>query len=77
MNWKNRLQNWIRLRRQEMQKGLELTLQKKDEQERKKIHDARYMDPGTFKYGILNRQNPLDFMHDVYDRRKQKRKDKD
>ena len=56
------------------QKGIERTEQLKAEKLRKKQNNAKYLEPGTFRYGLHYRQGVLEFMKDVKERRDQKQK---
>ena len=59
--------------KEQMQRGREISQQKKAERMRKK-HMA---EPGTIRYGLAHKQNPLEFMKEAHERRKSKRKQKD
>jgi hypothetical protein len=69
------LKNWIDKRKMELERGKEITLQKYDEKQRKK--QLRYREPGTIIYGLTNKQDPLTFMKEAYERRKQNRQNKE
>lgn len=69
------LVNWLKKRKLELQRGKEITMQRYDERQRKK--QTRYREPGTIVYGLVNKQDPLTFMKEAYERRKQNRKDKE
>ena len=56
----------------QMQRGREKTEQMRAEKLRKKIDKAKYMEPGTFRYGLFHRQGILEFMKEVYKRRQEK-----
>jgi hypothetical protein len=55
-------------------RGMVRTEQIRAERLREKQEKAEYLEPGTFRYGLLHRQNPLDFMSDVKKRRENKRR---
>ena len=59
---------------QQMQRGREKTGQMKAEKLRKQKQKAKYLEPGTFRYGLHYKQSVGDFMDDVRERRRQKRK---
>ena len=73
MSIKERLSHYIEGKKKQIQRGIEISEQMKAEKERQKILNGRGCVPGTFRYGLKNMQNPLDFMSDVYERRKAKR----
>lgn len=58
----------------QMQRGREVTEQKRADRLRKKGEKARYYEPGTIRYGLVHKQNPLDLMKDVKRRREERRK---
>lgn len=58
----------------QMNRGRVVTEQKRAERMRKKSEKAKYYEPGTIRYGLAHKQNPLDLMKDVKQRRKEKRK---
>lgn len=65
---------------EQMQRGRVVTEQMRSERQRKriqkKIQNSKLAEPGTIKYGLAYKQNPLDFMHDAYEIRKQKREER-
>lgn len=73
MSLKEKMQRYILSKKQQMQRGIEVTQQMKAERMRRKIQNARHLQPGTMKYGLFHRQNPLEFMTEAYDVRKKKR----
>lgn len=56
--------------------GKKVTEQMKAERMRKKIINGKNYGPGSVKYGMQHRQNPIDFMKDAYAARKTKREEK-
>ena len=58
------------------QRGKDRTEQMKADKLRQKMQQQKYMEPGTIRYGLLTKQNPLDLMKDVKTRRELKRKEK-
>lgn len=80
MKWVDRLKKKkekLSKKAEEMKlRGLERTEQSRAEKLRKKQQRAKYVEPGTFRYGMMHKQNPLDFMKDVKERRKQKKEEK-
>ena len=58
----------------QMQRGRVVTEQKRAAKLRKKSDKVSYREPGTIGYGLLHKQNPLDLMKDVKQRREEKRK---
>lgn len=75
MGWLERLQEKKKKMLEQMQRGREVTEQKRADRLRKRSEKARLYEPGTFRYGLTHKQNPLDFMKDVKKRREEKRKD--
>lgn len=73
MGFRDRIRHYIISKKQQMQRGIEVTQQMKAERMRRKIQNARHLQPGTIRYGLFHRQNPLDFMTEMYDVRKKKR----
>ena len=57
-------------------RGLERTEQQRAEKRREKIQHAKYLEPGTIRYGMFHRQGIGSFMEDVKERRRQKREEK-
>ena len=57
------------------QRGKEVTEQMKAERLRRKGKKMSSITPGTIRYGLANRQSPLDLMEDVKRRRKEKREE--
>jgi len=58
------------------ERGQIRTEQIRAEKLRKKKEQQKYMEPGTFRYAITVKQNPMDFMKDVKSRREERRKEK-
>jgi len=57
-----------------VQRGREVTEQMKAEKMRKVKEEAKFYEPGTFRYGLYHQQGVLDFMKDVKKRRELKQK---
>jgi len=57
----------------QIQRGREVTEQKHAEKLRKQKEKTKYLQPGTFRYGLHHRQSITGFMKDVKTRRKNKR----
>lgn len=74
--WLDRLQDKKKSMQDQMQRGRERTEQMKAEKRRKKLGRAKYLKPGTFRYGLHYRQGVGSFMKDVKERRKQRREEK-
>ena len=72
---KEKLKKYIQSKREQMQRGLEVTQQMKAEKQRRKLQRMKYYEPGTMRYGLAYKQNPVEFMEDVKKRRKQKREE--
>ena len=70
----NKIREWIKILKMEMARGYVLTVQQQDEKYRKK--QAR-LEPGMIQYGLINKQDPVSFMKDAYEYRKQRRKEKE
>ena len=77
MRFSEKLLKYIEGKKAQLQRGVEVTEQLKAERLRKKFVKIEELGPGSIRYGMAHKQNPLDFMHDVYDKRKAKRKDKE
>jgi len=77
MKFTEKLSKFIEDKQKKIQKGINVSEQLKAERQRKKKEEAKILGPGTFRYGLVYKQNPLDFMKDVYDRRKEKRNQKE
>jgi hypothetical protein len=73
---KERLKAWIKQRKHELQRGIEITQQQKAEKQRKKLRKAMESKPGTIRYGIYANQSPTEFMKELYDIKKQEREEK-
>ena len=76
MSLKVRIKNYISVKKEQLERGKQVTLQMKDERLRKKYEKSKYYEPGTFRYGLVHKQNTWEFMHDVKKRREDKRKNK-
>ena len=59
---------------EQMQRGREVTQQMKAEKMRKKIQKAKNYEKGTIRYGLFHKQKTLDLMRDVWEKRREKRK---
>ena len=71
-----RLQKKKQKMQDQMQRGKEVTEQLRAEKLRKKKEKAKYLQPGTFRFGLHHRQSISGFMEDVRERRKNKRNQK-
>jgi len=76
MSLENKLRKYIDAKKKQIHKGRMVTEQLKAERLRKKQKKIESYEPGTFHYGILHKQKTLDFMRDVYEKRKKKREEK-
>ena len=76
MNLKDKLKEYIDAKKEQLQRGVEVTRQMKAEKLRKKYEKISNYEPGTFRYGLAHKQKTLDFMRDCYEKRKEKRKEK-
>ena len=74
MSWLERLKEKKKKMQDQMKRGRVVTEQKKAERLRKKSSKVQYLEPGTIRYGLSHKQNPLDLMKDVKQRREEKRK---
>ena len=61
----------------QMQRGRVVTEQIKAEKLRKKGKRKSLYEPGTIRYGLVYKQNPLDMMKDAKCRREQRRKERE
>ena len=59
----------------QIQRGRVVTEQMKAEKQRKKLSKVKYLEPGTFRFGLHYRQGVSGFMKDVKERRKRKREE--
>jgi len=74
---KDKIKKYIKSKKDQMQRGMEVTQQMKAEKMRRKLQRQKYLEPGTISYGLAFKQNPLDLMQDVKEKRKQRREEKD
>ena len=58
------------------EKGIIKTEQMKAEKLRKKDKQKTMYEPGTIRYGLAHKQNPIDMMGDMKRRRERKRDEK-
>lgn len=72
---KERLKKFIIKKQEEIQKGKAVTEQMKAEKQRKKLQKMKYAEPGTFRFGMHYKQNPVEFMKDSYARKKRLREE--
>ena len=76
---KSRLSLFIEKKQQQIQKGQQITEQKKAEKLRKQKQKITDMKPGsitTIRKGLLTHASPLDVMKEEYNRRKYEREHK-
>ena len=79
MGWKDKLQNYIDSKKEQLHRGIEITEQMKAEKLRKKIKKYEDMPDGTRKSihaGIMMKKKPWEVMQDEWSRRKYNRKSK-
>jgi len=70
------LRDWINQRRAEIKRG-KIELEKdRAERLRKKRKRVASIEPGTIRYGLAYKQNPLELMRDAKERRETRRKEK-
>ena len=74
MSWLERLKEKKKKMQDQMKRGRVVTEQKRAARLRKKSSKVQYHEPGTIGYGLMHKQNPLDLMKDVKQRREEKRK---
>jgi hypothetical protein len=67
MSWKDKLNKYVEAKREQLQRGVNVTEQMKAERLRK-------LEPGTIRYGLAHKQSVKNFMKDAYIRRKSLRK---
>jgi len=72
---KEKLQKFIDKYQKQYQRGKEVTEQMKAEKQRKKLQKMKYVEPGTIKWGMHYKQNPVEFMKDSYARKKRLREE--
>ena len=73
---KERLKSWIKQRKHELQRGIEITQQQKAEKQRQKLRRAMDAPIGSIRSGLARKLSPTDFMKEVYETRKQEREEK-
>lgn len=73
---KQRLIDWIKKTKAQMQRGLEVTEQMKAEKQRKKFMKAMNSQPGSIRNGLTRKQSPMEFAKELYEIKKQKREEK-
>lgn len=62
---------------EQMQRGRVVTEQMKAEKLRRKGKRMGMYEPGTIRYGIAHKQNPLELMEEARQRRKEKREEQE
>ena len=77
MSWKDKLLDKKKKLQEQYNRGKEVTLQMKAEKLRKRGKTMSSITPGTIRYGIAHKQNPLDLMKDAKCRRERRRKEKE
>jgi len=78
-NFKIWAANFILKKQMQVQRGREITEQKRAENMRKKINriqDAKPSAITTMRRGFMTKANPIEVMREEYDRRKQERESK-
>ena len=70
---KDKIKRWKDTQLMYLRKGIEVTEQMRAEKIRKKNINSV---PGTIRYGLINKQDPVSFMKDCYARRKNQRQQK-
>ena len=76
MGWKDKLNGYIRSKREQMQRGVKVTQQMKAERQRKRTNKLIDAKPGAvtaIRKGLSTRSRPMDVMKDEYSRRKYER----
>ena len=73
MSIREKLERKKQKMQEQIQRGREVTEQKRAEKLRKQREKTKYLQPGTFRYGLHHRQSIGSFMEDVKTRRKNKR----
>lgn len=76
MSIKDSLKRFIDSKKEQMQRGMVVTQQMKAEKLRKKNKKIKTYEPGTIRYGLTHKQKTISFMRDVYEKRKNKREEK-
>lgn len=61
---------------EQMQRGRIVTEQMKAERMRKRANKKAMYEPGTLRYGLTHKQNPIELMQESYERRKSKREER-
>jgi len=77
MSWIEKIKKKKKELSDQMQRGREVTEQMKAERLRKKGKRMSRYEPGTIRYGIAHKQSPIELMGDAYQRRKEKREEKE
>ena len=71
-----KIKQYIKSKKDQMQRGIKVTQQMQAEKMRRKLQKQKYLEPGSIRYGLAFKQNPLDLMNDVKEKRKQRREEK-
>jgi len=77
MTFKDKLNNFIAKKQVEIQRGKEITEQKRAENARKKIKRLQNAKPSaitTMRKGLVSKSSPIDVMKEEWHRRKYERK---
>jgi len=79
MSWKEKIQKYIDGKKEQIQRGKEVTEQMKAERQRKKLDKLENMKDGThkrMKQALHNKTGVMDYARNELEIRKQKRKEK-
>ena len=79
MSWTNKIKTWINNRQKEIQRGAEITEQRRAEKlrmKRNKLAKAKPSTSTTIRRGLATRAKPWEVAKEEYDRRKYERKKK-
>lgn len=79
MSFKKRLRKFVKVKKEQVERGREVTLQMQAERQRKRLHKMQNMDEGAVKAimtGLQSKETPLSVMKQEYHRRKYERERK-
>jgi hypothetical protein len=76
MRLSERLSRFIEDKKAQIQKGIMVSEQMNAEKLRRKQEKAKYLEPGTVRYGLAFKQSPTEVMRMAYDKRKMDREKK-
>jgi len=70
MSWKDKMKTFIDRQQNKIDEGREVLIKRRKVKDRRRLQEAKLAEPGTIRYGLLNRQSPTDFMQSLYEKKK-------